>query len=332
MWQLLFMLTAAWIWLAAAKRHDRHLSWLAGVPLGLALMCKPLMALVVLPILFVWLVLERRNGLQTYGERYGGRSYASLLAVTVTALLIALPWHLSMIHLHGETFIRQYFGHEVIARLQGQRNREPVWYYVVEIGRSYWPWMIALIAGFVRWRLGPASRHHRQMLWLASVWVGIWALVLTLFPDKRPRYELPLYPMAAMIAAYSITTCAWRPLRHWYQHGLNVTALLVVAGGLTIHFLPIRFQAPPEKNMTALVEWAKTQSPNQVFSAAMTAIDESTIFLKAGYWPTPLRLAPKPLKPGSLLIYSDQFDWKPPASAKPVFNQGPYHAREVQSH
>ncbi|MEI8139743.1 MAG: glycosyltransferase family 39 protein [bacterium] len=332
MWQLLFMLSAVWIWLAATKSRDRRISWLAGIPLGLALMCKPLMALVMLPILFVWLVLERRDRLQHYGERYRGHSYASILAVTLMALLIALPWHLSMIHLYGDTFIRQYFGHEVVARLQGHRNREPVWYYVVEIGRSYWPWMVTLIAGFFRWWHGPVSRHHRQMLLLASVWVGIWAIVLTLFPDKRPRYELPLYPMAAMIAAYGITTCAWRPLRQWYRHGLNITALLVVAVSLMVHFLPICFQAPPEKDLTALVQWARTRPPDQVFSAAMTAIDESTVFLKAGYWPTPLHLAPKPLKPGSLLIYSDQFDWKPPASAKPVFNQGPYHALEVQSH
>jgi len=329
MWLLMFMLATAWIWLAAARSRRRHLSWLAGIPLGMALMCKPLMALLLVPILFVWLFLERRNSLHSASGRPGSRPYSSLLIPTAVALLIALPWHVSMIHLYGESFLRQYFGQEVVARLQGHRNREPVWYYVVEIGRSYWPWMIALFAGLFRWWRGSVSRHHRHLLLLASAWAGIWAIVLTLFPDKRPRYELPLYPMMAIIAAYGIATCSCPPLRRWYRHGLAPTALWVIVTSLTIQFLPIHFQAPPEKDLTALVEWARMQTPEQVHSAAMTAIDESTIFLKAGYWPTPLRLAPKPLKPGSLIIYSDEFKWTPPRSARPVFNQGPYHVLET---
>ncbi|MEI6167747.1 MAG: glycosyltransferase family 39 protein [bacterium] len=323
MWQLLFMLAAAWIWIAAAKSPHRHLFWLAGLPLGLALMCKPLMALMLLPILLGWLLIGRQHR-----ER---PSLIPVLTVMFTALLVALPWHASMIHLYGDRFVQQYFGHEVVARLQGYRNREPVWYYAIEIGRSYWPWMIALFAGLFRWWQGPVSRHHRQMLWMASVWAGLWAVSLTLFPDKRPRYELPLYPMLAMISAYGIATWGWRPLRHWYRCGLPLTALLVVALSLAIHLLPIQFQKPPEKDLTALVEWARLQDRTCVVSAAMTAIDESTVFLKAGYWPTPLPLAPKPLKPGSLVIYSDPFPWKPPASAKPVFNQGPYHVVEISS-
>ncbi len=322
MWQLLFMLMAAWIWVVTAKRKNHHLTWLAGIPLGLALMCKPLMALLLIPILFAWLFLERRN--QSVSA-HPLRPYSSIIILTLIALLIALPWHASMIYLYGATFTRQYFGHEVVARMQGLRNHEPLWYYAAEIGRSYWPWMVALILGFYHWWRGRVSKHHRQALWLASVWCGIWAISLTLFPDKRPRYALPLYPMMAMVAAYGMATCKGLPLRRWYRYGLNITAILVVFVGLTVHFLPIRFQNPPDPDLTALVEWARAQEPSHVYSAAMTAIDESTIFLKAGYWPIPLRLAQKPLKSGSLLIYTDQGNWQSPPSGEKVFEQGPYH-------
>ncbi len=327
MWQLLFMLAAVWIWVVTTQNRYRHLIWLAGVPLGLALMCKPLMAFMLLPILMVWLSLKQHN--QSLPAPVF--PHWALLSIAVTALLMALPWHASMVHLYGDTFTRQYFGHEVVDRLQGLRNREPLWYYGVEIGSTYWPWMLALILGLWRWQRGRLSQPHRQMLLLAAAWTGIWATALTLFPDKRPRYELPLYPMMAVIAAYGITPCAWRPLKRWYRHGLGITALIIVATGLLIHILPIRFQDPPEANITALVEWARKQNPAQVASASLTAIEESTLYLKAGYWPTPLRLLPKPLKPGTLLIYSAPFKWEPPSGTSPIFNQGPYHVIEVGS-
>ncbi|MEI6564220.1 MAG: glycosyltransferase family 39 protein [bacterium] len=326
MWQLLFMLAAVWIWVVAAKPERQRLSWLAGLPLGLALMCKPLMALVSIPIFCVWLNLERSNRAMAAPAQ---RPYTAILGVVFTSLLIALPWHIAMIHLYGEAFTRQYFTQEVVARLQGLRNREPAWYYVVEIGRSYWPWMIALAAGLLRWRRGPVSRHHRHALLLAATWAGIWAIALTLFPDKRPRYELPLYPMMAMLAGYGLATCPWPPLHRWYRRGLGATALLVIALGLIIQFVPIRFQAPPEQNLTALADWARGQDPTKVYSANLTAIDESTLYLKAGYWPTPLRLAPVPLKPGSLLIYMDTFSRPPHSAGTPVFTQGAYHVIKI---
>jgi 4-amino-4-deoxy-L-arabinose transferase-like glycosyltransferase len=326
MWQLLFILAAVWIWVATAPQRNQRLTWLAGIPLGLALMCKPLMALMVIPIMFLWLYLERRHH-STAGAT--GRSYGSILAITGIALLVALPWHASMMIQYGSEFTRQYFGHEVVARLQGLRNREPIWYYAIEIGRSYWPWLPALLVGLYRWKNAPISRRHRYTLALASIWILCWSIALTLFPDKRPRYELPLYPMMALVAAYGIATCFRRPLRNWYRHGLPTTAFLAVTLSLGIQLLPIRVQEPPDKNLTALVNWARQQDPARVYSAAMTANDESTLFLKAGYWPTPLRLASKPLQPGSLLLFKAPFETKFTVPTKPVFDQEPYHIIEA---
>jgi len=315
LWQLFFMLAAVAIWVAA--RHSQHpwRAWLAGFPLGLALLCKPLMALLLVPILCLWALIDHPRR----------RDMAILLALTGTAVLTALPWHAYMIHLHGDAFTNQYFGREVAARLQGLRNREPAWYYLVEIGRSYWPWMLALSAGLFRWVKGPNSQRHRNVLLMAAAWITVWGVSLSCFPDKRPRYELPLYPLMALLAGVGLSTLPWKPLRRWYRHGLAVTALGAVLVALIIHLLPIRFQAPPNPDLTALVEWACGQDPGRVYSAALSSIDESTLYLKAGYWPTPLRLAPHPLRSGSALIYTDGLSPHPPASAVPVFTRGPYH-------
>jgi 4-amino-4-deoxy-L-arabinose transferase-like glycosyltransferase len=314
LWQLFFMLCAVWLWAGSTRTGRRHWAWLAGIPLGLALMCKPLMALMVPGILIAWRF--------TCGEVKPGRirDFALFLAVT---LAVALPWHLSMIHLHGEAFTRQYLGHEVVQRMQGLRNTMPAWYYAVELGRSYWPWMILLVTGLVHWKRTAVSSHHRHALMGALLWIAVWAAVLTLFPDKRPRYALPLYPAMAILAGYGLASLPWKRLRGFYRHGLVWTAGIIVAMAITVALLPIRFQAPPDPALSALVAWVGKQDPATIYTATLSDVDESMLYLKTGSWPNVICAGNRPTT-GSLLIYTDSLDPKPGPDERCVFEQPPY--------
>ena len=314
LWQLLFMMMAVWLWLLASRPGSKRLVWPAGMALGLALLCNPLTALLVPCILMIWI------GSGVSARTIKARQLAGLL---LAALLVALPWHLSMVHLYGESFTRQYFGQEVAARLQGLRNREPIWYYAVEFGKTYWPWMVFVFLGLAKWRRNPVSGHHEKGLVSAFVWVAVWALAITLFPDKRPRYALPLYPMLAMISAYGLVSLPWHPLRRWYRQGLPITACLVIVTGGAACLLPLRVQAPPDPDLSALVKWVGQQKPDTVYSAAMTSSDESMVYLKTGYWPNPPRFHPHPTT-GSLMIYTDTLHSEPGRAEREVFQQGPY--------
>ena len=314
MWQLFFMLLAVWLWALAAQTGRRRLAWLAGIPVGLALLCKPLMGFMVPLILLVWLF--------TGNARRPPRP-VDLAGCVLMALLVALPWHGSMIFTHGRIFLEQYFGHEVGQRLQGLINHKPYWYYAKEIGKTYWPWMVLLAAGLVRWARGGLSPRHRSILKGAFIWIVIWVAVLSLFPDKRPRYALPLYPMMAILAGYGWAALPWRFSRTWVRKGLPLTAVVAVTLAATVAALPIRFQAPPDPELSALVEWTTTQNPAQVYSAALSAVDESMIYLKAGYWPIPLSSTPRP-PAGSLLIYTDSLEPRPDSGAPCIFQAAPY--------
>jgi 4-amino-4-deoxy-L-arabinose transferase-like glycosyltransferase len=313
LWQLFFMMGALWFWMSATSRRHGPV-WLAGLFLGLALLCKPLMALMLPLILLFWSFL----GVPRRTTRW--RDFTILLGM---ALLTCLPWHLSMTTRFDGEFLAQYFGREVAARLHGLRNREPVWYYAVEIGRSYWPWMLLLMTGIGCWARRTVSIRHSRILGAALVWVAAWAVALSLFPDKRPRYALPLYPMMALIAGYGAAMLPWKGLRQWYRRGLPVTAALILAAALTAAMLPLRVQAPPDPCLAALTDWARRQDPAHVYSAAMTSSDESMIYLKAGYWPIPLRLHPHPA-PGSLLLCREGITPAPLPAGLCIFQQGPY--------
>jgi 4-amino-4-deoxy-L-arabinose transferase-like glycosyltransferase len=306
LWQLAFMLASVWLYLWAAARDRGGWAFLAGVPLGLALMCKPFMAFLILPVI---LVLSPRPRL--------------LIPFMVGCLLTALPWHLSMLALHGGAFTDQYLGREVVQRARGLLNAEPWWYYGVEIGRTYWPWGLAFGIGLAAsWR----SARRRAGFRLAWVALGVWFVVLSAFPDKRPRYALPLYPWMAMISGYGmvmIRPAGWRWL--FRRNQARPVCLGVAALGLAAAVLPLKVQAPPDPDLTRLLHWCRDQTDVTFYSAALSTNDEGYFYLMTGVWPRPVTPAERGrLPPEARLIYADGLSPTPSEAEALSFHAGPF--------
>lgn len=308
LWQLTFMMAGVALYGKAAALRRRRWALAAGLAFGLALLCKPFMAL--LAVLLV-IPVCRRVGM-----------VAALLAGVVLA---AAPWHAAMVLAHGDAFMAHYLGREVVSRVQGAIHTEPWWYYAAEMGRSYWPWWPALAAGiWLAFRDRVTERRRRAWAGVLA-WVGVWAVALSCFPDKRPRYALPLYPGMAMLAGYGLARLPWRGGRRWYRRGLPLTAAVVVVLATLVAVLPVRVQAPPDRDLTALMKWCAERPGVTFHSAALSTNDEGYFYLKQGRWP--LRLPQDgrgSLPPGALLIYTDGFKPKPGRREVEVFRSGPY--------
>ena len=314
LWQLVFMLACVLMVVEGTRR--RHAAWFfisAGIPLGLALLCKPFMALLALPLLAAWLIVTGR----------AVRSLA-LLGTLAMAVAVAAPWHIAMILRHGTAFTAPYFGNEIAARALGRSHTAPPWYYLGELALTYWPWLLAVGAGLAMVVTRPASRHHRNGLALAGLWTIGWFIALSAFPDKRPRYELPLYPMLALLAGYGIVRLPWRRLRLWYRRGLAATGVVVLTLGLLLAVLPLRVQAPPDSDWSALIGWLRAQGIEHVYSAALTTNDEGCYYLETGRWPTPFRSHLRDLPAGSVLLYRSGLTRLPSSDEIVRFESGPY--------
>lgn len=313
MWQLAFMLAGVALYLRSAANRRAGVAWLAGAVIGLALMCKPFMALLVIPWLLV--VCSRLR---------------LVVALLLGIVVVALPWHWAMWAIHGEAFAAQYLGREVVERARGLLNREPWWYYAAEMGRSYWPWWLALGAGV--WRLlrrGICSERRRKGLLLVLGWVVMWALVLSIFPDKRPRYELPLYPAMAVIAGYGVAGLPWRGLRRWYRRWLPVTAGLAAGIGILVALLPVKVQAPPDRDLKALMDWCGAQPGEVFYSGALSTNDEGYFYLKMGRWPARVPAGGRKHVPArSFLIYTDELKPLPGRQENVVFQSGAYRVTQ----
>lgn len=200
-WQLFFVMLAIYLFVAGLKEGKQLKVVLSGIGIGLALLCKPIVALGLLPVFVFWAVMTRR-----------ARQITAILGALIVAAAVATPWHYYMWSRFGTAFTRQYFLNEVVGRAQGARGREPFVYYAGLLLKSYWPWLIGL--GYaVYWRFfrfvkglnNPAhatdspshSRHtlncigfrnrDRDLVLFGGVWV-VWVLLLiSIFPDRRYR-------------------------------------------------------------------------------------------------------------------------------------------------
>lgn len=251
-WQLFFVMLAVYL-VAKSLKERRHAGLLlAGVPIGLALLCKPLVALGVLPVFALWAVLVRQRRAAVW----------LLTGAVAVAVAVAAPWHLYMWSLFGPAFTGQYFGHEVVSRAQGKLSTMPFWYYPVALLRNYWPWLLAVAWAIrVRWwrPQQPQRRPWRDLVLLGLVWVGCVLLMLSFFPDKKPNYALPLYPMLSWVAAAGLCRLPWRSLRTWYSRRFVGLAPATAALLVLLSLLPIRFQAPPSEDWQALFRWLRAE-------------------------------------------------------------------------
>ena len=190
LWLLLFLLLAFRLAIAGARGRA---GWLAasGASLGAALLCKPLVALLALPVLFACYDLFRPV-----------RSRAWLLAAAAAALIVGGSWHVAAAAVHGDAFFVRYFGNELrehTAEAVAGEGIRPL-YYLGVLGIAYWPWLAAVAAAAVPAFRGRFGARARRALAAAALWVLVWLAALSVFPQKEPQYALPLYPMLAWIA------------------------------------------------------------------------------------------------------------------------------------
>ncbi|MCC6426312.1 MAG: glycosyltransferase family 39 protein [Phycisphaerales bacterium] len=310
MWQCAFMLLGAWMMVSILGRTT-GVWWrtlLAGAAIGSALMCKPFVALAAPLILGLWMV-------TTTTGAHRRRALIVSCAVPVIAIAVALPWHLSMISIHGDAFVSQYFGREIADRasgelIGGQRQTQPAWFYIANAGAAWTMWLAAGILGFAGcWRPHPDARG-RRLRSLGIAWSLAWLVLLTAFPDRRDRYAIPMHAGLAITAASLLTgrSRSVASANRWIP-------VAAVGTGLALSLLPIRFQRPIHPQWPALTAWLGSNAPDGVWDGAFSGAPAARIYLETGAWPRTTRdrkgnmNASPPA--GAILLYHRRGGWSP---------------------
>jgi len=309
MWLVLFLVGAACPVAAALGGRGSRVVLLSGLLLGLGLLTKPLIAALALPLLGAWVVGAGRRELLWW---LGG---AGLLMIVVAA-----PWHVSMYLRHGSEFAEQYFGREIVARAAGRlpganRGSGAWWYYLAELARSYWPWLVTMLLGLAALGRSQFRRAHRGPAWHWALWLGAWVLALSLHPDRRPRYALMIYPAGAALSALWLIAAAPRPIRAAARHWPRAAPGLAVLVGVVLALAPIRIHRPDEPQWPELFAHLRERGIGLVHDGGLAGARAARLYLELGSWPVPTRdragrvTAPPP--PGAHLLYHRRDGWGP---------------------
>ncbi|MCW5776094.1 MAG: glycosyltransferase family 39 protein, partial [Phycisphaeraceae bacterium] len=337
LWQAAFvMLALALLVRAILPRRSTptasiFFSCTSGAALGTALLTKPIVALATIPLLAAWLAWDAGMPADTK-RRIDTRHAMVMLALAVgISLVVALPWHLSMFAIHGSEFVSQYLGAEVVDRAAGRLTSSPLWakpwwFYLHQISVAYWPWLACVAIAMAAWtRRGRLTGRGSVERW-AVVWAVGWLLLLSIFPDRRDRYAVIVWPALSVLAGLGLAHAPWA----WLRYGVRgfvarwqVIAACVIAGAILFSLLPVRVQRPIEPQWPALFAFLDTLPGEPVWQGAFNPARGARLYLERGAWPTPTRdrwgntVADPP--EGALLIYHRRDGLAPGANERTVF-------------
>lgn len=124
----------------------------------------------------------------------------------------ALGWYIAQWQHYGDTFLKVHFEDQAFDRLGTavEGNTGPVWYYLLEIIKYGFPWLLFFPGGlYLSWK-------NRQTPWGSLVFIGtvIYFTIVSLMSTKLPWYIMPIYPFLALAVGVNLGYT-------WEEHSLG---------------------------------------------------------------------------------------------------------------
>lgn len=184
------------------SRRDTRFALGIGLGLGLIGLTKGVMLAALFgAIALVYLVWDTPRLLRSPYLWLGG----FLGTLPLAGWYVAQLWHYGAEF--GDTNLLNQSIQRIWAGVEG--NAGPPWYYLLEVLKYGWPWLVFLPLGLQRiWQ-------NRNLGWakLVLVWGGGYFLAISLMVTKLPWYSLPLYPPLALAVGMQLTVM-WDQGRH----------------------------------------------------------------------------------------------------------------------
>ena len=187
---LCFLLLMVWCLL----RSRRDWRYCLGVGIGFGLICltKGILGILLGAIALLFLVWDTPRLLT---------SWYLWVGVFIGSAPMALWYAAQWLH-YSYFFTREAIVNQSLLRIWApvEQHKGPSWYYLLEILKYAWPWLIFLPQGLSK------TWENRNLSWakLVLVWIGLYLLAISLMETKLPWYVLPIYPAIALAAGIQL--------------------------------------------------------------------------------------------------------------------------------
>lgn len=144
-------------------------------------------------------------------------------------------WYIAQWQHYGTSFLQVHFQSQGLERLSQtvENNGGYPWYYLLELLKYTWPWLIFLPGGLsLAWQKCRSS-------WGCLVLIGTigYLLIISVMNTKLPWYIMPVYPFVALAVAAQLTEL-WQNHQYYPRFLMVIFGFLAVAGlGGCVYFI-----------------------------------------------------------------------------------------------
>lgn len=169
-------------------RSRRNLRYCLGIGIGFGLICltKGIIGLLLLAIALLFLFWDTPRLLT---------SFYLWLGILIGAVPV-VGWYAAQWFEYGNTFTDTGIMTQSLSRIWAsvENHAGPPWYYLLEILKYSFPWLIFLPQGLRK------AWENRNWSWakLILIWSGFYLLAISVMQTKLPWYVLPIYPAVSL--------------------------------------------------------------------------------------------------------------------------------------
>lgn len=207
-------------------RSRRDLRYTLGIGIGFGLICltKSILGILLGAIAFLFLLWDTPRLL---------KSWYIWLAILIGTMPVAFWYYAQWSH-YGETFTSVGIVDQSLSRVwkSVESHSQPPWYFLVEILKYTWPWLIFLPQSLrLTW-------ENRNLSWarLVLVWSVVYLVAISLMKTKLPWYVFPIYPSLALAFGVELAEIDDSPPLASYPRSwvitLAIMAVVAIAGGI----------------------------------------------------------------------------------------------------
>lgn len=201
-------------------RSRRNLRYCLGIGIGLGLICfsKGLLGLLLGAIAILFLLWDTPR-LLTHWYLWLG------IAIGMTPVI---SWYTAQWWHYGSFFTQTALVTQSLNRIwqNVENHAQPPWYYLLEIVKYSFPWLLFLPQGFRFTWINSNISYSKLII----VWLGIYLLAISVMTTKLPWYVLPVYPAFALAVGVQLTQIWHKPSLNYSRRATSLLALFALIG------------------------------------------------------------------------------------------------------